>query len=198
MSVCVCVCIFICAMSKNGNRIHIDSFVAVVLVSSIPILIMCYILLHFIHYMIVWGTYTLFSFLCFWRWVALWFTTMILYAPLPFHSFSVLLHIAWTFCRCSFHISYNTEYVISFEQFSRQLWLSCSFATGPNVMCVCDTKSIEREPIGNTGAAINVISFLCSNFSIIISIFFSSVSIYFIAFTNPFGYYLMYSLVCRP
>lgn len=70
--------------------------------------------------MIVWHTHTHTVFLC------------IAFAFVPFRTKSLcvllLLHIACTFCThcCSFHILYYVQYVISFKQFSRQLWWSYS------------------------------------------------------------------------
>lgn len=133
------VCIFIYAMPEKWQLDAIQYSFYLLLGEVVfkmvpfPILIMCYILLFFIHYMIVWQyirthTYTNMpsSIYCAFAFASHCFYSYFhsLLKSLPLYMCCVLLHIACTFCSLLF-ISYfihshtnNHIYVISFKQFS--------------------------------------------------------------------------------
>lgn len=133
---------------------------------------MCYILLHFIHYMIVWQMKNIHT----------------VSAPtVAIHTLQLLY-----MCACVYFLLLLIYFVpcwirdFIFERISGQLWWSYSLAIRTNCLywcCVCTiTKSTECElNVSETLHNECYIWFLCSNFSIIIS------------FSRSFFFLLLYS-----
>lgn len=189
--VCMSVCIFHYAMAEKRQLDTYEYVFAALLffwwrsgteegllkLFALPILIMCYILLYFIHYIIVWHAHTnmlstIFAF-------AFAFALLSFTCPCPFAfeisfpSASSSPDIACTFCCYSFHISYIHNTWFHLNHFLANCGWSYSDCnrTGMYCMRMWKTKSIEwanhlSETLRNKCYFIH----LYSNFSIIITV----------------------------